>query len=80
RDSDGVVWPTAEAIKAARQLIDRMKVDRLPRPTEVVPSGDGGIVLSRRTGNAREEIELSETGDAELFLFQESRLIHRTPW
>jgi hypothetical protein len=79
-DSDGVVWPTVEAIAAARQLIDQMRRKKeFPEPTDLVPAGDGGIVFSRRTGDIREEIEIFESGDAELLLFQDSRLMHRTP-
>jgi hypothetical protein len=79
-DCDGVVWPTDEAIAAARRLVDQMRTEGFPEPTDLVPSGDGGIVFSRRTGDLREEIEISESGDAELLLFQSSRLTHRTPW
>ena len=79
-DDDGIVWPTEQAIQSAYQIIQRLRSRRFAVPTEIVPSGDGGIVFSRRTGNSRQEIEVSDSGDVELLLFMDGRLISRKPW
>lgn len=79
-DCDGVVWPSSFAIDKAYQIIQQMRSRDYMEPTDVAPSGDGGIVFSRRTNDRREEIEISDSGNAELLLFADGHLIRRKPW
>ncbi len=80
-DCDGILWPSIRSIDKAYQIIDQLR--SLPsdaEPTSIVPSGDGGIVFSRRTSDHREEIEISDTGHTEFLLFADGHLIDRKAW
>ncbi len=79
-DCDGIVWPSVYAIDKAYEIVQQMRSRPYVEPSDVVPSGDGGIVFSHRTKDHREEIEISQSGDAELLVFADCHLIDRKPW
>ena len=73
-----LVPPSTKAISMACQ-VTRMLQDR-PPPLRVTPSGDGGIVFERSTGEVFETIEIQEDGSVERATFRNSRLHSRERW
>ena len=71
--------PTAESIRAATQLTNGLRRANVPPIFSVAPIGDGGIVFAGGKGPIYFAIEISDSGDAEVKIFENSVLVRRGP-
>lgn len=76
-DEDGALSPTEPAISAARQLVRRLREEERSLPTKMIEDGDGGVVLTKRSGATQEKLRVSKNGVVEYLLFEHSRLVLR---
>lgn len=76
-DEDGIVWPTMAAIRAAAEVLQRLRSRKFPQPTSVLPSGDGGIGVSYRIPGRVDEFTVSDVGECEVLVFEQGKLVSR---
>ncbi len=75
---EGLAPPSRELIKYVLGRITAWRRAGEPAaPTGIAPTGDGGIVLSRREGEWYFELEFDVDGCAEFFVFFGPRLVAR---
>lgn len=75
---DGVDPPTAAAIASASQAACRLRDEGISLPTNVAPTGDGGIAFEYELSNAFLTIEIDSVGDRELRVFQDGKIVRRS--
>ncbi|MCG3129547.1 MAG: hypothetical protein FLDDKLPJ_00280 [Phycisphaerae bacterium] len=72
-----LIPPTQEAIRVASRIALQMMDCGAAPPTAVVPDGDGGIVIERRTPTTVESIEVTREGAAEMVRLLDGRVADR---
>lgn len=72
-DEDGVEWPSPKAI--SETLVWMQRLPSLPE--SILPDGDGGIAIERRSGQVAERIEIDKFGTAEYLRFDDCGLVER---
>jgi hypothetical protein len=76
-EEDGIQAPAEQTIARATELASRLRVQGVPAPTRIVPTGDGGIAFQFEDDSRFTSIEIGDDGVVELYQFEESRLILR---
>jgi hypothetical protein len=76
-EDEGLTPPTQNAIVKAQLLLQEMREKGYAVPQQIVPTGDGGISLTRTDASNRWIIEIDEQGGIELFTYEDSRLTAR---
>ncbi|MCC7290572.1 MAG: hypothetical protein IT449_00760 [Phycisphaerales bacterium] len=72
-----LIPPTQAAVDRAVRIAMKMQQSGVQPPTSVVPDGDGGVNMERRSGATTESIEIASTGIAEFVLLQNGRVVGR---
>ncbi len=72
--------PSPEIVCLAAETVNKMRSQKSPAPTRVVPNGDGGITFSRHDGPFYQVVEIDADGTVELRIFENSQLIGRRRW
>lgn len=72
---DDLLSPTAASIRTAMRLSRRLRDAGATPPTDVLPSGDGGVLFENRVGQASEQIEVLRDGSAEISRYDERGFI-----
>jgi hypothetical protein len=78
-DEDGLVYPTADAIESAAEMIGRFRSQHEKPPTRLVVDGDGGVAMRWIDGDSIASIEINEDGTGEALWFQGKRLMNHSP-
>jgi len=73
-EDDGVEAPTPHTIANACQLARMMRDDKLPPPTRVVPTVDGGVAFELETGDHLVCLEITPAGTLEYDRYFKSSL------
>ncbi len=76
---EGFDAPTRDVITVAMNLAESLIVDDCPPPTQITPTVEGGIAFERRQGAFLSVVEINPDGDAEILVFEDSRLVERLP-
>lgn len=77
RDEDGIEWPAAAVVEAARRLASSLQNQGLCPPTRVVPNGEGGLVFEYQHARELQTIEIEADGTIEVCRFKDAKLINR---
>lgn len=72
--------PTPVALKRAKQLGFRMYQRGCVPPTFMLPTGDGGVVFEKQSGNATEKVVFDSDGSAEYIGIRDGGIFLRQIW
>ena len=76
-DDDGLVFPSALAVRKSCHLVDTLQ-NECPPPLRVVPDGDGGISFEWCQGSVFVSVDVWENGGTQMLCFRDGRLAERT--
>jgi hypothetical protein len=77
-DEDGIEWPDRTVLARAGQLAYKMRDEHFQVASNVVPSGDGGVVFQWQEGPSYRKLEVNKDGSVEWFKFNRGTLLfHR---
>ncbi len=75
---DEIDPPSDDSISTGCEVVRYLRNNKMPAPSRVVPTGDGGIAFEIVEGNNSTTIEIDEYGEIEIMEFHHSRLVNRT--
>lgn len=74
-EDDGIEPPAARAIAVASIVASRLRDDKMPPPTNVAPTADGGIAFQYELAGCFLTIEIDPNGDVELRVYRDGDVI-----
>jgi hypothetical protein len=78
-DDDGIEWPGKGVLALAGRVAYAFRDKDMPAPSNIVPSGDGGVVIEWKIGAAYLKIEIGKDGSLEKLAFDHGKLVSREP-